>query len=137
MNKSLFRLAGVLSFAIALGLAQAGAARSETQVFNLETYMVPSDVDSLFVEFYAAKRGHVWPGNNRAYTVKTEEWQETKITLQCVSGEEICVRAWSGSFRWGVPEGGGECRCCCGVCVGGTTNVTIAYTACGPGDDDD
>lgn len=71
------------------------------------------------IEFYSQdRRGHAWPGGNRAYDIANGD--RRALALSCVQGEKICYGAWvKGAARtyWGVGlHGRYGCQACCKQC---------------------
>lgn len=78
-------------------------------------------------ELYSdARRGHVWPGNNKEWVLGTGGVKE--FSIGCRAGEKICYGAWytgnpSGGY-WGVGNGNrNACSNCCRTCDGTEKDV--------------
>ena len=121
MTRIRFALAAVLAALTMSFVSPPAQAQSEMtwQIRSTYKYKVQ-------VAFYSMDRkGHVWPGVNRAYNLDDSEVHNIRIS--CLGGEKICYGAWvtgESKLYWGVGNNN-EHRCsnCCYTCSGGATQV--------------
>lgn len=78
------------------------------------------------VKFFSSDRkGHVWPGQDRAYNLNDGGTHAVKIS--CLGGEKICYGGWvtgNSKLYWGVGADGKQgCENCCFKCQGNETPV--------------
>ncbi len=70
------------------------------------------------VELFSQDRNHVWPGNDRVWSL--DDYATHDISISCMYGEKICYGAsarGNSSTYWGVgPEGNEGCENCCARC---------------------
>ncbi len=80
---------------------------------------------SVDVELYSQSRNHVWPGNNRVWTL--DDYDTHGISISCQYNEKICYGAWSRGdpdTYWGAgPDGQYACEDCCARCGRGDTSL--------------
>ncbi len=113
------------SVIVAVALAGAGVSvRADT----LDVTITSNYAYTVDVEFYSQDRNAAWPGNNQVWTLS--DFDAHTFTLQCNSGESICMGAWSrgnSDTFWGVGMNNQQsCTSCCWVCGGGATDpVTL------------
>jgi hypothetical protein len=74
--------------------------------------------DAVQIEFTTDPPSHVWPGDNKAYTIQPHSTRSE--TLNCVSGQKICYGGWvrgNDKQYWGAGNNGDyNCDNCCVRC---------------------
>jgi hypothetical protein len=113
----------VVVAAVALAVAGVQVLADTLEVSVTSDYKYTVDV-----EFYSQDRSAAWPGNNKVWTLADSDAHT--FTLQCHSGENICIGAWSrgnSDIYWGVGmDNSQSCTSCCYVCGAGSTDpVTL------------
>ena len=114
----------VLGFIAVLGLVATAPAASAD---SLQWHFRSEYSGSVDLEFFAADRNNVWPGDNKVYVI--DDGKVHHYNLSCNKGEKICYGAWAhedANSYWGSGYGGEEsCETCCYTCGAGDTDVLV------------